>query len=79
VIPLSYLPLSAGLAIRAGMKEEDAWRAITLNPAIVAGIEPKVGSLEAGKDADIVIFRGNPLREIQAVAETVFINGEQVV
>lgn len=57
VIPLYYLPLCAGLAVKAGMKEESAWRAITINPAHVVGIADRVGSLEVGKDADIAISR----------------------
>lgn len=79
VIPLYYLPLSAGLAIRAGMEEEAAWRAITINPAKAAGIDHRVGSLEPGKDADIAVFCGNPLRDIQARAVRVFVDGEAVV
>ena len=75
VIPLQHLTLVAGLAIRYGMDEEDAWKAITINPAHVAGIADRVGSLEAGKDADIAIFNGNPLREIQAQTVQVFVNG----
>ena len=42
----------AGLAVGAGMTEEGAWRAITINPARVIGIADRVGSLEVGKDAD---------------------------
>ena len=79
VIPLQHLPLAAGLAIREGMEEDAAWRAITINPAHVAGIDRRVGSLEAGKDADIAIFNGNPLREIQAKAVQVFVNGKPVL
>ena len=79
VIPLQYLPLCAGLAIKAGMKEESAWRAITLNPAHVAGIADRVGSLEPGKDADIVLFEGNPLREIAARPRYVIVDGKIVV
>lgn len=78
VIPLYYLPLCAGLAVKAGLKEESAWRAITLNPAQVAGIDSRVGSLEPGKDADIAIFEGNPLRDIQARTRRVFVNGTAV-
>ena len=78
MIPLYYLPLCAGLAIKAGMKEESAWRAITLNPAQVAGIDSRVGSLEPGKDADIAIFEGNPLRDIQARTRRVYVSGEAV-
>ena len=79
VIPLYYLPLCAGLAVKAGMKEESAWRAITINPAHVVGIDERVGSIEAGKDADIAIFEGNPLRDIQCRTKAVFVNGEEVL
>ena len=79
VIPLYYLPLCAGLAIREGLPEDAAWRAITINPAKVAGIDERVGSLEPGKDADIAVFAGNPLRDIQAKARQVFVGGEPVL
>ncbi len=79
VIPLYYLPLAAGLAVREGMPEEAAWRAITLNPAKVAGVADRVGSLEAGKDADIAVFDENPLKCIQARARAVFVGGQRVV
>ena len=79
VIPLQHLPLAAGLAMREGMEEDAAWRAITINPARVAGIADRVGSLEVGKDADIAIFNGHPLREIQARAVQVFVNGQPVL
>ena len=79
VIPLYYMPLCAGLAVKAGMKEESAWRAITINPAHVIGISDRVGSLEAGKDADIAIFDGNPLKDIQCRTKAVFVNGEEVL
>ena len=79
VIPLNYLPLCAGLAMREGMTEDAAWRAITINPAKVAGIDERVGSLEAGKDADFVLWCGDPLRDIQARAKMVFVNGKNVL
>lgn len=79
VIPQEYLALCAGLAVKAGMKEEAAWRAITLNPAHVGGIDDRVGSLEVGKDADIIVFDGNPLREIAAAPKYVFVDGEAVI
>lgn len=78
VIPLCHLPLCAGLAIKAGMDEEDAWKAITINPAKSVGIDNRVGSLEVGKDADIAIFCGNPLRDIQCETKCMVINGEVV-
>ena len=61
------------------MKEESAWRAITINPAHVIGISDRVGSLEAGKDADIAIFDGNPLKDFQCRTKAVFVNGEEVL
>lgn len=79
VIPLNYLPLCAGLAVRAGMDENAAWRAITINPAKTTGIADRVGSLEPGKDADVVVFSGDPLRDIQARAVRVFVDGEAVI
>ncbi|MBQ7850554.1 MAG: amidohydrolase [Clostridia bacterium] len=79
VIPLNYLPLCAGLAMREGLDEEAAWRAITINPAKVAGIADRVGSLEVGKDADIAVWCGDPLRDIQARTVQVFVDGEAVL
>ncbi|MBR3763709.1 MAG: amidohydrolase [Clostridia bacterium] len=79
VIPLNYLPLCAGLAVREGLEEDAAWRAITINPARAAGIAHRVGSLETGKDADFVIWNGDPLRDIQARAAQVFVDGEAVL
>ncbi len=79
VIPLHHLPLCAGLAVREGMDEYEAWKAITINPAKTLGIDDRVGSLEVGKDADIAVFSGNPLREIQAYARYVLVNGCVVV
>ena len=76
VIPLYYLPLCAGLAIREGMSVEGAWRAVTINPARVIGIDNRVGSLEAGKDADIALFQGDPLADIACRAKYVLVNGE---
>ncbi|MBQ2957562.1 MAG: amidohydrolase [Clostridia bacterium] len=76
VIPLNYLPLCAGLAVREGLSYEGAWRAITINPAKLAGIDDRVGSLEVGKDADIVLFSGDPLKDIGARAQLVLVDGE---
>lgn len=59
VIPQEYLPLCAGLAVKAGMDPFDALKAITINPARHIGIEDRVGSIEAGKDADIVVTDGD--------------------
>ena len=61
VIPQQYLALCAGFAVQSGMDEFDALKAITINPAKHIGVADRVGSLEVGKDADIVIADGSPM------------------
>lgn len=58
---IQSLPLCAGLAVKSGLPMEEGYRAITVNPAVICGVADRVGSLEAGKDADIAIFTGNPM------------------
>ncbi|MDE6606616.1 MAG: amidohydrolase [Lachnospiraceae bacterium] len=74
VIPQEYLPLCAGLAVQAGMEPFAALQAITVNPAKHAGIADRVGSLEVGKDADIVITDGCPF-EVSTKVKQVLIDG----
>lgn len=78
VIPQEYLPLCAGLAVQAGMDPFAALQAITINPAKHAGIADRVGSLEAGKDADLVITDGCPF-EVGTEVKYVFIDGKEVL
>ena len=61
VIPQQYLALCAGLAVKSGMDEFEALKAITIQAARHIGVQDRVGSLEVGKDADLVIAAGNPL------------------
>ena len=77
VIPQKYLPMCAGLAVKVGMDPFEALRAITINPAEHIGVADRVGSLEAGKDADIVITNGSPF-EISTEVRCVFIDGKAV-
>ena len=77
VIPQEYLPICAGMAVKAGMDPFKALQAITINPAKHAGIADRVGSLEAGKDADIVITDGCPF-EVSTNVECVIIDGKVV-
>ena len=77
VIPQEYLPLCAGLAVKAGMDPFEALKAITINPARQIRISDRVGSIEIGKDADIVITDGDPMVSSTAIKK-VFINGEAV-
>lgn len=77
VIAQQYLPMTAGLLMGEGISEFEALQTITINPARHLGIEDRVGSLEEGKDADIVIARGCPLHvHIRPCA--VLVNGEVV-
>lgn len=78
VIPQQYLPLCAGLAVKAGMDPFAALQAITINPARHLGIEDRVGSLEVGKDADMVLVNGDPLVSDSRIA-AVIINGQKAV
>ncbi|MBE6019410.1 MAG: amidohydrolase [Clostridiales bacterium] len=78
VIPQQYLPLCAGLAVKAGMDPFKALQAITINPAKHIGIEDRVGSLEPGKDADIVLTDGDPLVS-DTVVKYVIVDGKVLV
>ena len=78
VIPQGSLALCAGFAVAAGMSEENAWKSITINPAEAMEVADRVGSLEVGKDADIVIFNGNPLKEIGASVAYTIVDGKVV-
>ncbi len=60
VIPIQFLPVQAGLAVREGLSEETAFRSISRHAAEIVGISDRVGTLEAGKDADIAVFDGHP-------------------
>ncbi|MFT5872514.1 MAG: imidazolonepropionase-like amidohydrolase [Clostridium sp.] len=77
VIPLQYLPVCAGIAAREGMDENEALKAITINAAEILGIEGKVGSLELGKDADIIMYSGHPF-DLRSKVDFVMVTGEIV-
>ena len=77
VIPQQYLPLCAGMAVKAGMDPFDALKAITINPAEHIGVADRVGSLEVGKDADVVITNGCPF-EVMTEVKAVFIDGARI-
>lgn len=74
---IQYLPLCAGLAVKAGMPMEEALRAITIHAARICRVDDKVGSLCKGKDADIAVFTGNPLEVMTKTLFTI-VNGEIV-
>jgi cytosine/adenosine deaminase-related metal-dependent hydrolase len=60
----------AGKLLRTGLTEEQALSTVTLNAARVLAIEDRVGSLEAGKDADFVVWSGNPLSQFTRAEQT---------
>ena len=78
VIPEEYLPLCAGLAVKAGMDPFDALQAITINPARHIGADARVGSLEVGKDADIVVTEDDIMLSSTA-PRAVFVNGVRAI
>lgn len=78
VVPIDYLVVQASVAAKEGMDHDEALRAITLNPAEVLGVDDRVGSLDVGKDADVVLWSGDPL-DIRNRAHRVWMRGTQVL
>lgn len=78
VIPSAQLPICAGLAHRSGLEEMEALKAITINAAEITGIDDRVGSLEIGKDGDIVIWSKNPIKDVDCQADYTIIDGQVV-
>ena len=76
VVPNMFLSVYAGLAVRFGLSPMTALRSVTLEPAQMMGIADRVGSLATGKDADLVVWSGEPL-EIAARPEQVWVGGLQ--
>ncbi len=72
---IQYLPLCAALAVKEGMSKWGALRAITIDAARICRVENRVGSLKEGKDADIVIYDGDPL-EISSSVKYTLVNGQ---
>lgn len=77
VSQIQSLPLCAGLAVKAGLPLEEGYKALTLYPAIICGVEDRMGTLEVGKDANIAIFDGNPMEVFTRTLYTI-IDGEIV-
>ncbi len=76
-VPIQYLPISVGMAIKNGMSFIDGLKGVTCTAAEIAGIFDRVGSIERGKDADITVFEGNPF-EIMSSPKLVIIDGRVV-
>ena len=74
---IQFLPICAGLAVKSGLPSQEGLRSITINAARICGTADRVGSLEPGKDGDVVIFDGNPL-EVFTSALCTIIEGKIV-
>ena len=72
-----FVALAAAMAVAGGMDKDLALRAVTLTPAEILGVADRIGSLDVGKDADIVILNGHPLDTLSRV-EMVLIDGRTV-
>ncbi|MGA7729881.1 MAG: amidohydrolase, partial [Chloroflexia bacterium] len=77
VVGIQYLPLALIMAVKEGLPRDTALRVLTRNPAEIMGVSDRIGSLARGKDADIVVWSGDPL-DIYQRPMSVYINGEKV-
>ncbi|MCC9173396.1 amidohydrolase [Arthrobacter sp. zg-Y179] len=77
VVPINFLIYQAALAVKEGLDPDEALRAVTINPARVLGLADRLGSLEPGKNADLVLWSGNPLDVMQRALK-VWIGGREV-
>jgi len=77
VVPIHFLVHQATLSVKHGLDRETALRALTINPARVAGIDARLGSIEPGKDGDLVIWSGDPLDMFSRV-QRALINGTEI-
>jgi imidazolonepropionase-like amidohydrolase len=77
VVQEQFLRYQAAIAVKYGMDPAEALKAITINPAKLTGLEKRIGSIEVGKDADLVVFSGDPF-DIQSRTLKVMIDGKIV-
>jgi imidazolonepropionase-like amidohydrolase len=77
VVPIQFLVHQAALSVKEGLDPQTALRALTINPARIAGIDDRLGSIEPGKDADLVIWSGDPLDVLSRV-QRALVGGAEV-
>jgi len=77
VVPVHLLIVQAALAVKEGLDRETALRAVTINPARILRVDDRVGSLVPGKDADLVIWSGDP-PDIMSRAEVAYVAGQEI-
>jgi imidazolonepropionase-like amidohydrolase len=77
VVPINFLAHQAALSVKHGLDRDTALRALTINPARIIGIDDRLGSIEPGKDADLVVWSGDPLNVLSRV-EHALIDGTEI-
>jgi imidazolonepropionase-like amidohydrolase len=77
VVPIHFLVHQATLAVKEGLDRDTALAALTINPARIAGVDGRLGSIEPGKDADIVLWSGDPL-DVFSRAQRALIGGREI-
>jgi imidazolonepropionase-like amidohydrolase len=77
VVPINFLAHQAALSVKHGLDRDAALRALTINPARIIGVDDRLGSIEPGKDADLVIWSGDPLDVLSRVTRAL-IDGEEI-
>jgi imidazolonepropionase-like amidohydrolase len=77
VVPIHFLAYQAGLAVKHGLDRDTALQALTINPARIVGIDDRLGSIEPGKDADLVVWSGDPL-DVPSRVERAFVDGVEI-
>ena len=77
VVPINFLIHQATLAVKEGLDPVTALQAVTINPARIIGVDDRIGSLTVGKDADLVIWSGDPL-DVMSRAERAFLDGQEI-
>jgi imidazolonepropionase-like amidohydrolase len=77
VVPIHFLVHQATLAVKEGLDRDTALAALTINPARIAGVDGRLGSIEPGKDADLVLWSGDPL-DVFSRAQRALIGGREI-
>jgi imidazolonepropionase-like amidohydrolase len=77
VVPINFLAHQAALSVKHGLDRDEALRALTINPARIVGVDDRLGTIEPGKDADLVIWSGDPLDVLSQVTRAL-IDGEEI-
>jgi imidazolonepropionase-like amidohydrolase len=77
VVPIHFLVHQATLAVKEGLDRTTALESLTINPARIAGLDGRLGSIEPGKDADLVLWSGDPL-DVFSRAERALVRGQEI-